>query len=294
MILTVDNELKKTIATLRNGDKIEKYECIFTACDNPVCTCGTLYLILNPIQCGDKNGKLPPERKVEIDVIEKSLGYQDKKSVPKQEMEFAIHLFSKLDDSDFKILYERHFAYKNEISEKAEPDSIIADFEYDKVEYDGLMYPYCDILPYGNQFFVSIKEKKYLILDQYCLLPKCSCSDVYLDIIPMKKNQKVGKTVCALSINYLKKKWSIIKDDSHNLSLKAIRFAIEDQIPNFNKQVSDRHKKVKAIYAHCKKRHSPEKGLPEEKLQVPSIGRNEPCPCGSGKKYKKCCLLKRN
>lgn len=23
-----------------------------------------------------------------------------------------------------------------------------------------------------------------------------------------------------------------------------------------------------------------------------NIGRNEPCPCGSGKKYKKCCLLK--
>jgi uncharacterized protein YecA (UPF0149 family) len=23
------------------------------------------------------------------------------------------------------------------------------------------------------------------------------------------------------------------------------------------------------------------------------IGRNDPCPCGSGKKYKKCCLLKK-
>jgi len=22
------------------------------------------------------------------------------------------------------------------------------------------------------------------------------------------------------------------------------------------------------------------------------VGRNEPCPCGSGKKYKKCCYLK--
>ncbi|MCP4603540.1 MAG: hypothetical protein GY847_23980 [Proteobacteria bacterium] len=22
---------------------------------------------------------------------------------------------------------------------------------------------------------------------------------------------------------------------------------------------------------------------------APSVGRNEPCPCGSGKKYKKCC-----
>ena len=22
---------------------------------------------------------------------------------------------------------------------------------------------------------------------------------------------------------------------------------------------------------------------------VPKVGRNDPCPCGSGKKYKKCC-----
>ena len=25
----------------------------------------------------------------------------------------------------------------------------------------------------------------------------------------------------------------------------------------------------------------------------PKIGRNDPCPCGSGKKYKKCCALKK-
>ena len=24
----------------------------------------------------------------------------------------------------------------------------------------------------------------------------------------------------------------------------------------------------------------------------PKIGRNDPCPCGSGKKYKKCCMLR--
>jgi len=24
------------------------------------------------------------------------------------------------------------------------------------------------------------------------------------------------------------------------------------------------------------------------------VNRNDPCPCGSGKKYKKCCLLKEN
>ncbi|MEJ1406980.1 MAG: SEC-C metal-binding domain-containing protein, partial [Candidatus Sedimenticola sp. (ex Thyasira tokunagai)] len=24
--------------------------------------------------------------------------------------------------------------------------------------------------------------------------------------------------------------------------------------------------------------------------EAPKVGRNDPCPCGSGKKFKKCCL----
>ena len=27
----------------------------------------------------------------------------------------------------------------------------------------------------------------------------------------------------------------------------------------------------------------------EESAGAPKVGRNDPCPCGSGKKYKKCC-----
>jgi uncharacterized protein len=28
---------------------------------------------------------------------------------------------------------------------------------------------------------------------------------------------------------------------------------------------------------------------PESRREVPKVGRNDPCPCGSGKKYKRCC-----
>jgi uncharacterized protein YecA (UPF0149 family) len=36
--------------------------------------------------------------------------------------------------------------------------------------------------------------------------------------------------------------------------------------------------------------------FPEEPMapyvrETPKAGRNDPCPCGSGKKYKKCCML---
>ena len=30
----------------------------------------------------------------------------------------------------------------------------------------------------------------------------------------------------------------------------------------------------------------------EETASMPRAGRNDPCPCGSGKKFKKCCLEK--
>jgi len=29
-------------------------------------------------------------------------------------------------------------------------------------------------------------------------------------------------------------------------------------------------------------------------LEINKLGRNDPCPCGSGKKYKKCCLGKKS
>ena len=28
----------------------------------------------------------------------------------------------------------------------------------------------------------------------------------------------------------------------------------------------------------------------ENSVTIPAIGRNDPCPCGSGRKFKKCCL----
>ena len=38
----------------------------------------------------------------------------------------------------------------------------------------------------------------------------------------------------------------------------------------------------------------PESGKPKtvRKTVKQKVGRNDPCPCGSGKKYKKCCGLK--
>ena len=74
MVFSVDNDLKKIIATIQNGSRIEKYECIISACENPVCTCGNVYLELIPMQVDDDNKEHSHHRKVEIDIDEKALG----------------------------------------------------------------------------------------------------------------------------------------------------------------------------------------------------------------------------
>lgn len=124
MVLTVDNESKKTIAAVQNGGIIEEYKSIISGCENPVCTCEVVYLDLIPMELKDKNKEHLAPRRVEIDIIGKSLGYENKKKVPKEDLKFAKLFLRQLDKDDFKALYENHFAFKNKISEEAPLDSI--------------------------------------------------------------------------------------------------------------------------------------------------------------------------
>ncbi len=286
MVFELDKDSKKIIATIqRNGDA-EKYECSLLSCDNPVCACEDITLNLSPLRDENKVGSPSSSLSIEIDVIEKKLGFSDKKKIPKDDLTFAEFFLSKLDDSDYQFLYERHFAYKNNISEKASLDAIDAHFEYEEVEKEGLMYAYNDVLPYGDQMLVTIDGRNCIILDQYCLLPKCSCTDTILNIMPADTFGKAGEELCSVSLKYAKKSWKALEESSLPVSVKAVRSAIEGQIPDFYERLRKRHLKLKGIYGHCKKRNF----SPKQPIQVPKVGRNDPCPCGSGKKYKKCCL----
>ena len=183
-------------------------------------------------------------------------------------------------------MYKYYFGFKNKISEKASPDTIDGYFDYHEVEYNGLMSAYNDILPYGDQLLVTIKGEQCIIFDQYCLLPKCPCTDTNLDIISFDKHGNMGKELYFVELNYRKKRWKLVDKSSFSISQATIKAAVEEQIPDIYKQMHKRHIKLKAIYAHCKNRHFSSK----QELQLTKVGRNDPCPCGSGKKYKKCCL----
>jgi len=223
---------------------------------------------------------------VKIDLDRRKLQTPPKKKLPPEEKAFGDLLLSQLGDDDFKFLETKHFAYKNKITETADINEIEGYFDYDEVERNGLMYAYNGILPHGDQILVSIKEEKYLIVDQFCLLPKCKCTDATLDLVPAGEDAMKADPWCAFRLKYAKKHWVVMEDFPPPIPLEEIRAAIEVQHPDFYKQLLGRHEKLKKIYLNCRRKYySPPQIVPDRK-----VGRNDPCPCGSGKKYKKCCL----
>jgi hypothetical protein len=288
MMLTVDSDLKKIAAAFRDDDRLEEYDCTMSTCPNPVCTCSTVFLDLSPSKHHGPGHTRMPVRRVEINLEEHTLGYEDGSNVAADDLRFAERFLAGLDDDDFNILNRLYLKIKNEVSEAASPDSIDAEFDYDEVEHGALMYAYNDVLPFGDQLLVKIGERQCVVLDQYCLLPKCRCVETVLQVAAIDPVGDTAEDLWVVALDYRKKKWELVETYSSAATLETVRSAIEDQVPDFYRQLLTRHKKLKAIYAHCRKREYSSKAQPP----FSKVGRNDACPCGSGKKYKQCCLGK--
>lgn len=288
MIFTVDSGSNRISAMLMHDDRMVTYDCSIYGCKNPVCMCETVSLDLIPARGSDENNHPLPARTLEINIDKKSLGGKNKKKAPKEDLKFAKLFLSKMDENDFQLLYRKYFEFKNKITEESCPDSIDGYFEYDKIEHEGLMYAYNDVLPYGDQLIVDLNGMKCMILDQYCLLPHCSCTETMLNVFSMDKNARSRNELCAVLLKYKEKKWEMEEKRLASLNIGKVRSVIEAQYPKFYQLLKKRHVRLKTIYSHCKKRNY----TSAQEIRNPKVGRNDPCPCGSGKKYKKCCLMK--
>jgi len=279
-----ENTNEEGVSLVEDGCE-QNYGCTFSFCPNPVCTCMTIDIDLTPLP-DQENGTPPrPRRSVEIDLDQRKLS-TPKKELPPGEKAFGDLLVSQLGDDDFNFLERKHFAYKNKISEAADISEFEVVFGYEQVERDGLMCAYNSVLPYGDQIFVSMRGKKYQIIDHFCLLPKCKCTDVTLDLVPAGEDPMTADPWCSLQLRYVNKKWTVMEESPPPIPLKEVRSAIEEQHPDYYKRLRARHEKMKKIYLNCRSKHY----SPPQPVNAEKAGRNDPCPCGSGKKYKKCCL----
>lgn len=138
----------------------------------------------------------------------------------------------------------------------------------------------------------------YFVDDLYCLNPECDCQEVHLAFFRSSPTPDVALTaehdfLAKLSLDGGHAK-VVDRDRGVIAEAKAILAAWQRDFGDDFEELRFRYKKVKEIARRsgvCRPHAARQSGVvSHEALPADDhAGRNDPCPCGSGKKYKKCC-----
>ncbi len=141
----------------------------------------------------------------------------------------------------------------------------------------------------------------YNVLDRYCINPGCKCDDVLLEFHSQDKKDDIYRLNFEVRLNFKTGKHKI-EGKYGNLNNKEVEerylhfmnnlcSSNEENDLDF-KLLEDRYGRMKKInlaqyFAEDKSRDQSKQS--SENTVAVKVGRNDPCSCGSGKKYKKCC-----
>ena len=290
MVFDLSPDSMKLFATLPDGDQAKRYECLLSVCSNPTCRCRSVYLTFRAQEPKDGRGHgQKAEWKASLDLDIKGVNPEFRRTASQEDDAFSERLVAEMEARDFRMLGHLHFSVKNLITGKAKPDTIDPHFDFTTVESSSRMQVYNDILPFGDRLLITIDGVEHILLDQHCVRAGCDCTETYIELSPILPDGKQGEHAGTILLDYASRQWQSAPDDDPPRDLPALRQRIESAFPDLYTRLSRRHSKLQAIYRHCRKRHLAT--MRETKMTLPNnVGRNDLCPCGSGKKYKKCCM----
>jgi hypothetical protein len=194
---------------------------------------------------------------------------------------------NEISKADWNRLWGFYLGAKRYLTEHADPDQIDAHFPPDVLAGDGSMVGYYEILPYAKPIEFTLGAQTWVLDDQHCVRAKCSCQEAVLSFFELRPSaQPSGNgSEPTLCIRYAYDTGQIealsnVKD--RRWSGKAFVDALKKVLPDVDSVLAKRQALLRRLYRRALSRKT-------IRLQAPKPGRNDPCPCGSGKKYKKCC-----
>ncbi len=155
----------------------------------------------------------------------------------------------------------------------------------------------------SSDFIESLKLKNAVdkMSDEYIIKS-------FLDFVFFTEHKEIGEVNEALLhkffMEYAPENLAIDKDQHKTMPETISKFCgfldaqhyiknaapLVDAIKTINKDFQKIKMPAVAKTSEEKKGVKPKKETAKPKVEAPAaIGRNDPCPCGSGKKYKKCC-----
>lgn len=253
-------------------------------CPNPYCGCGSCEFDFIKKDDSEEASK---GISLKVDVFEQTLELLDEEG-NKEQLDEAInykyYLEEKLTVDDWDFLKSCHLMLKQyDVEKLGINDKYECHFSKEHLQDKSLMIAYQAIFPFCKLFQVEKEGKTYDILDLYCKNPDCNCNDVRLELFD--GHESIG----SLEFNYRK---GTVKNQAYQWVIDQLK----EKEPGIKDYLHKRKLEVTALYLKALTTALEKKNLllreKKRKLETEhtKVGRNDKCPCGSGKKYKKCCL----
>ena len=307
-VLLYDPVDKKHVLLLMKGMWADKrWSVNMHVCDNPCCGCFNITFKCTPEDADIGN---PAPLSFVLDTEQHCIYHDNKHKSNTTGVEFANAVIKELSAEDWDYLQQFLLGLKQNQIEECDPTCLDAVFPPEVLRGEGTMVGYSEIFPLAPVLNFSIGSESWFVLDNYCVSPDCNCREVLLQFVKEKQVHdesalKIKKTSPAMYYNYRKKTFEQAQaPEKRQLSLPTLISGLKDQISGFDAEVKKRHLRLKALFkrALSKLDHykvwpqfiedmefEPSSQMSEADWHTPKPGRNDPCPCGSGKKYKKCC-----
>lgn len=157
-----------------------------------------------------------------------------------------------------------------------------------RVTREDRLYTFADFDLHDDQFAVSFESdgREWVALDQHCVNPSCACDDVVLSFFhagtgERPRHQETFSARISIGTGEATqgKTGAPLRPDER----RTLR-DYQRELGEWQKDLSLRRRLLREIAAkRLKRAPAPTASLPDK------VGRNDPCPCGSGRKAKKCC-----
>ena len=269
---------------------------VLTVCHEPRCGCHNILFHWLPAP-PTVPALAPPVPEFWFNLNEKSITVTPELEKAPESLRLAEIIRAELTDADQQQLREWFLAAKLAIIQ-ATPASEIDITNLPNAD-DGKMIGFVDVFPCGLALNFNWNNEAWAVDEQYCVQPGCKCKETVLSFLKLMdaaghKTTALRKTPAIRYSYYSQASKPVARGPAGSPSLEDLLAALKSAHANLNAQLELRHLIMQTLYT----RHYLARA--QTRLQSPSadslsagspkIGRNEPCPCGSGRKYKHCCL----
>jgi hypothetical protein len=139
----------------------------------------------------------------------------------------------------------------------------------------------------------------YMVVEFYCENSDCDCQSLVADVMALNENKGIIPEILAqISYDWSSKATRCYPELTEHSPKTPLALSLLAAYKNlihtdrYQARIRDQYVRVKKLASERELALERDfKKNPLEKIKfIKQIGRNDPCPCGSGKKYKKCCL----